>query len=220
MRTIRVTGRGQISVKPDETRITMTLEGKNMDYSDTLRHSSEDTEELKKVLSGFGFRRTDLKTLDFSVNEEYEGYQDRDGSYKNRFTGYRFRHALKVEFPSDNDRLGRVLHALSECRARPEFHLSYIVGDPEAAKNALLGKAVADAKEKAVQLTRAAGVELRNIQSIDYSWGEINWEARPMIGGVLMDALPAPRAAKTIDLDIEPDDVRVSDTVTVVWEIG
>lgn len=43
MRTIRVTGKGQIMVKPDMTRITMTLEGLFKDYGETLRHSSEDT---------------------------------------------------------------------------------------------------------------------------------------------------------------------------------
>ena len=50
MRTIRVTGKGQIKVKPDMTRITMTLEGLFKDYGETLRHSSEETEALKDVL--------------------------------------------------------------------------------------------------------------------------------------------------------------------------
>ena len=101
MRTIRVTGKGQIKVKPDMTRITMTLDGLFKDYDETLRHSSEDTEALKDILSGFGFERADLKTLNFSVDTEYESCRDRDGSYKQRFSGYRFRHMLKVEFPSD-----------------------------------------------------------------------------------------------------------------------
>ena len=111
MRTIRVTGKGQIKVKPDMTRITMALEGLFKEYGETLRHSSEETEALKDVLSGFGFERADLKTLNFSVDTEYESYKDRDGSYKQHFSGYRFRHMLKVEFSSDNDRLGKVLYS-------------------------------------------------------------------------------------------------------------
>jgi hypothetical protein len=47
MRTIRVTGKGQIKVKPDITRITMTLTGVFKEYGETLRHSSEDTEALE-----------------------------------------------------------------------------------------------------------------------------------------------------------------------------
>lgn len=219
MRTIRVTGKGQIKVKPDTTRITMTLTGVFKEYGETLRRSSEDTEALKDVLSAFGFERSDLKTLSFNVDTEYESYRDKNNDYKQRFVGYRFNHILKIEFESDNDRLGKILYALANCKVRPEFRISYTVKDPEAAKNQLLGKAVTDAKEKAVVLTQAGGVTLKDIQSIDYSWGEIDFECRPMRGAVLTECCAAPMAAKNYDLDIEPDDIEVSDTVTVVWEI-
>ena len=215
MRTIRVTGKGQLKLRPDTTRITMTLEGVYPDYGETLRHSSEDTEALKDVLSGFGFARTDLKTLNFSVDTEYESYRERD-VYKQRFVGYRFQHMLKVEFPSDNERLGRILYALANCAVSPEFRLSYTVSDPEAAKNELLAKAVEDAKEKAAVLARAAGVTLQCIESVDYSWGEIDIEYCPM------ERLAKPTQAlmaKSYALDIEPDDIEISDTVTVIWEI-
>ena len=219
MRTIRVTGKGQIKVRPDMTQITMSLEGLYKDYNETLRLSSQDTETLKDILSGFGFERSDLKTLNFSVDTEYESYKDRDGSYKQRFTGYRYRHMLKVEFDSDNERLGKILYALANGKVRPEFRISYTVKDPEATKNTLLGKAVKDAREKASVLTEAAGIGLKDIQSIDYSWGEIDFEYRPMDGGILAERCMAePMAAYS--LDIEPDDIEVSDTVTVVWEIG
>ena len=222
MRTIRVTGKGQIKVRPDTTRITISLEGTWPEYGETLRHSSQDTERLKDVLSAFGFERSDLKTLNFNVETEYESYKDK-GTYKQRFIGYRFMHMMKVEFPSDNDRLGKVLYALANCPLKPEFRLSYTVSDPEAAKNDLLGKAVTDAKEKASVLTQAAGVTLKDIQSIDYSWGEIDFEYRPMNRMLMADEyLARPMAAESpsYDMDIEPDDIEVSDTVTVLWEIG
>ena len=219
MRTIRVTGKGQIKVRPDMTQITMSLEGLYKDYNETLRLSSQDTETLKDILSGFGFERSDLKTLNFSVDTEYESYKDRDGTYKQRFSGYRYRHMLKVEFDSDNERLGKILYALANGKVRPEFRISYTVKDPEATKNTLLGKAVKDAREKASVLTEAAGIGLKDIQSIDYSWGEIDFEYRPMDGGILAERCMAePTAAYS--LDVEPDDIEVSDTVTVVWEIG
>ena len=219
MRTIRVTGKGQIKVKPDTTRITMSLEGTYPDYGEALRRSSQDTEHLKDLLSAFGFERSDLKTLNFSVDTEYESYKDK-GTYKQRFVGYKFHHLMKVEFFSDNERLGKVLYALANCPVKPEFRLSYTVSDPEAAKNELLGKAIKDAKEKAGVLTQAAGVELKDIQSIDYSWGEINFEVQPMNRMIVADeCMAAPMAAESYDMDIEPDDIEVSDTVTVIWEI-
>ena len=220
MRTIRVTGKGQIKVKPDMTRITITLSGLYKDYGETLRRSSDDTEALKDVLSCFGFARSDLKTLSFRVDTEYENYRDGNNDYMRRFVGYRFNHVTKVEFASDNDRLGRVLYALAACPVRPEFQISFTVKDPESAKNLLLGKAVADAKEKAAVLSGAAGVALKEIQSIDYSWGEIDFEYRPMNGALLAEKCLAEPMDARYDMDIEPDDIEASDTVTVIWEIA
>ncbi len=217
MRTIRITGKGQLKLRPDTTRITMTLEGLDKDYEAALKRSYDDTEALKELLTGFGFQKSDVKTLQFSVNTEYESYREGD-EYRQRFAGYRFRHVMKVEFPSDNARLGRILYALAGADVRPEFRLSYTVGDPEAAKKALLAKAVADAREKAAVLTEAAGVALGQLRSIDYSWGTLSFECSPM-DNMVMARKSASLADGAFDLDIEPDDIEVSDTVTVIWEI-
>ena len=91
------------------------------------------------------------------------------------------------EFDPDKKRLGKILYALVQCELKPEFRISYTVKDPEAAKNELLGKAVKDAKEKAAVLSEAADVKLKDIQSIDYSWGEINFEVNPMGRMILGD---------------------------------
>lgn len=219
--TIRITGRGQIRVRPDMTRINITLEGICPEYGETLRRSSRDTDCIREVLADLGFEKPDLKTLSFNVDTEYEPYKEND-AYKQRLVGYKFRHLMKVEFESDHDRLGRVLYALAHCPVKPEFRISYTVKDQEAAKNELLGRAVTDAKEKAAVLTQAAGVKLGEIQSIDYSWEEISFEVRPMRSVMLAEIDGEDRMAHGevgYDLDIEPDDIEVSDTVTVIWEM-
>ena len=217
MRTIRVTGKGQFKVHPDMTRITITLQGVYKEYAEALMHSSLDTEELKSTLSVFGILYSDLKTLSFSINTHYESYQDRKGAFQHRFVGYRFNHVLKVEFESDNTKLGEILYALANCKVTPEFRISYTVKDPEAVKNTLLGKAVTDAKEKAAVLAQAAGIALKAIQTIDYSWGRVEFEANPVEDLCMSKKLDS---AVPCRYDIEPDDIDVSDTVTVVWEIG
>lgn len=216
MRTIRVTGKGQIRVHPDMTRIVITLDGMDERYGETIRRSSEDTEEMKELLVPFGFQPSDLKTLSFGVDTEYESYKVKD-EYKRRFVGYKYTHVLKLEFESDNRRLGKILYALANCRLHPEFRLSYTVKDPEAVKNELLGKAVKDAAAKAGVLSGAAGVKLGDIQSVDYSWGEISFECRPMSKALLAE--PCVDECACYDMDIEPDDIDAEDTVTVVWEI-
>ena len=221
MRTIRVIGKGQIKVHPDMTRITVTLEGRKFDYGETLKRSSEDTEQLKDTLESFGFERSDLKTLSFDVDTKYESYEEkRQGrtEYKRRFVGYEFTHVLKLEFESDNQRLGKILYALANCQLHPEFRLSYTVKDPEAVKNELLGKAVQDAVAKAGVLSSAAGLKLGEIQNVDYSWGQVRLEYEPMDKCLMAEPCMAEDGG-SYDMDIEPDDIEVQDTVTVVWEI-
>lgn len=215
---IRVTGKGQIRVKPDMTRITLTLEDVYLKYEETLRHSAQDTDQLRDALLPHGFGREELKTLSFRVDPQYESYKS-GGAFKKRLIGYKFRHVMKVEFASDNDRLGKVIYALANCPSKPEFQISYTVKDQEAAKNKLLGKAVKDAMEKADVLSAAAGVKCKDIRSIDYSWGEIDFEVRPMNAALGAVRGICAEECDSYALNIEPDDIQVSDTVTVVWNI-
>ena len=50
MRTIKVTGKGKIAVKPDKIRLYVNKEELCKEYEDTLRRSTEDTELLKGFL--------------------------------------------------------------------------------------------------------------------------------------------------------------------------
>ena len=146
-RMIKVTGKGNLKVKPDVTRITITLEGQNKEYDKILEQSSKDMEALKDILENQGLERSDVKTLIFNVDTRYESYQTRDKSWRERFVGYEFKHVVKVEFDSDNTRLGKILFSLANAKEiHPDFRISYTIKDKEASKNELLGKAIADAK--------------------------------------------------------------------------
>ena len=217
-RTICVTGKGTLKLRPDLTRLTLTLQGTDPDYGAVLKRSAEDTETLRGALLPLGFAGDALKTVQFNVDTLYEGYQDEKGVYRNRFVGYQFQHTLKLEFPIDNELLGRTLFALSHCGAAPEFRISYALFDPESAKNALLSQAVKDAEAKAEVLTAAAGVTRGALLRIDYSMGEPDLEVRPM-RKMAMAANCDAECAGSYDMHIDPDDISVSDTVTVLWEI-
>ncbi len=83
-------------------------------------------------------------------------------------------------------------------------------------------KVLADTDEPMKAMAHLHGVSLEDIQSIDYSWGEINFEYHPMNRELLVeDCMCEPcEAGGSYDVNMEPDDIEVSDTVTVIWEIG
>lgn len=216
-RTIKVTGKGKLSVKPDITRLILTLKGNRREYADTLAAAAEAVESLKSSMEPFGFDRKDIRTVSFNVDRRDEEYEDKSGRWRRRFAGYEFTHRLKIEFPSDNDRLGRILYALARSVTSPEIRVLYTVADQEAVKNELLAKAVADSAAKAKVLASASGVILDRIETVDYSWAEVEFTSAPM-DGFRCNAVPM-GAEGSFDMDIEPDDIDVTDSVTVIWSI-
>ena len=218
-RTIKVTGKGTLSVKPDTTRLLLTVEGTELEYEQALERSAKQTKSIRSGLAGLGFAEDDLKTVSFQVDTKYEGYQDETGKWKQQFLGYQFSHSMKLEFPMDNERLGSILAMLVQSQAAPEFHIQYTIKEAEEVKREVLKRAVADSKEKAEIMAEAAGVTLGQLLNMDYSWREkeLTVVSSDRMAKPRMLAGNAPATAYT--LDMEPEDIEATDVVTVLWEI-
>lgn len=216
-RTIRMTGTGKLSVKPDLITCHFTLSGLHKDYGKAVKLSIKETKVLKECVASTGLNKDDLKTTSFHVDTEYSYYTDQNTKRQTKvFEGYRYQHALTIEFPNDNAILGKLFVALSNCPLDVEFTIGYTVADANAVKNRLLERAVADSREKAEILASAAGVKLGMILSIDYSWDELQVYSDFAKGNSLMS-----RAVLDgeYNMDFNFKDIDVQDTVTIVWEI-
>ena len=170
-RTIRVTGRGKMNVKPDTIELNIFVSKVYPEYAEAMEASAEMTEVLKAAAERAGFDPRDLKTTGFSINMNYEGVYDEKGNWKNKFAGYRYDHNLALRFDADNVKLGKMLWELSDCGADAEISINHTVKDPEPVRNELLAKAVKDSRTKAEVLAAASGVSLGDMISVDYSWG-------------------------------------------------
>lgn len=216
-RTITIKGVGKLSLKPDQTVVSLTLNTVHADYDKAMDKAAKHLEQLRGAITDIGFAKDDLKTTSFDVGTEYESDRDRNGNYKQRFVGYRVTHGLKLEFDFDSQRLPKVLGAITACIAEPELNVQFTVKDHAAVNAVLLESACVNAKAKADILTKASGVTLGELISIDYNWGELHL-CSPTRYEMEEPCMMSPGAAPTA-MDIEPDDIDVSDNVTFVWEI-
>lgn len=213
-RIITVKGIGSVTAKPDLIIITMVLENTDYSYSGAMQLASGAIDAIRTALVSVGYKKDDLKTSDFNINTDCESYKDTKGNWKQKFNGYKCVHKIKLEFDFDMQRLNKTLSAISSSGANPEFEINFSIKDKNAVSNQLLQNAVKNASEKAAVLAAAAGLSLGAIQRIDYSWGELRlYSDTKMIEPLCCasDAAPA--------MDIEPEDIKVNDTVTVVWTI-
>lgn len=216
-RTVKVTGKSNIKVSPDYTRISLEMTDVLSEYDMCLAKSVEDMNIIVECIKDFGFERKELKTSGFEIIRKTEGYRDKNNDYKYRFIGYQYNQNLNFTFKNDNERLGKILYALAHLSVVPEINISYFCSDIENIKNKLLSLAIIDAKQKASLLTNEAGVKLCEILDIDYSWINVSFETddmkfcKPMM---LEDC-----CTKAYDVDFEPDDVQTSDSVRITFRI-
>ena len=214
---ITVKGIGNVSAKPDMIAISVTQETSAREYDKTMEKAALDLDGIRKAIAKAGHDPVKLKTSSFGIDTHYENKRDAQGNYKRYFKGYKCTHCLNLEFAYDMKELGKVLSALAGCEAKPEFSIRFYVKDQNAMKERMLENAVANAMSKADILTKAAGVKLGEILRIDYSWGELEVYSRTRYETRL--AFYAEEAPIT-DMNMEPEDVEASDTVTVVWAIN
>ncbi|MBR5389814.1 MAG: SIMPL domain-containing protein [Clostridia bacterium] len=218
MRTITVKGTGKIRLKPDLVTLSMTLRARHKQYDETMARAEGQLEALRAALERAGFARDALKTADFRIEPEYRGEHDDKGNFRQIFMGYLCAHSLKLEFDLDMRRLSAALSAMAESTSEPEFSVQFTVRDEEAAAAALLESAVANALEKARILCKASGAALGELQSIQY-----HWDGHSFISDTRCElangALPMLAASKRAAMDIAPEEIQASDTVTMIWEI-
>lgn len=214
-RTITINGFGKLTLKPDQTAISLTLKTVDKGYDNAVGTAAAHLEQLRAALADVGFARNDLKTADFSIGTEYENERDTKGNYKRVFVGYRVTHRLKLEFDFDSTRLSETLAAVSACIAEPELDIQFTVKDKDAVSAALLESACADARAKAEILAAASGVTLGGLISIEYNRSDPNLISPTRYGteSACMMKAAAP------GIEIVPDDITVCDSAAFVWEI-
>lgn len=214
-RTIQVTGKGMLKIKPDQITIKIFLSKTLNEYEEAIRKSVEDVNEIKDILEKMGLEKKDLKTSNYSVKADYESVRDSKGNYITKLKGYKYNQDLNYKFDIDNKILGKVLSGLQKSSCHPQIDLEYTIKDTEKARNDLLKKAVEDAYEKAKILSESAQVTLGKILKIDYSCKQIDFTSRPFERGVMLS-----NKINVVDnIDIEPEEISRNEEVTIIWEI-
>lgn len=211
-RTLTVKGVGQASLPPDYIEIPLYLETRDEQYDQAIELANRKLEELRTCLESVGFTKEDLKTTSFNVDTDYEQVKDEEGNYVRVFRGYVVRHRLKFGFDFDNERLGEVIQVISDCPAHPEFSIQYQLKNESELKSLILQDAVKNATEQANVLALAAGVTLGPIEAIEYDWMNVTYQPRQLMLSESTDYSMAM-------MDLQPEDIRDTDYVTVVWEL-
>lgn len=217
MRTLKVTGDAELSLPPDQITVNMTLNGWDKSYEKTVSISNEHTSIIKDSIEACGFNKKDLRSTSYHINPKYEYYQDNKGTSKNKLIGYEFNHSLSLSFDLDKEKLYQLLDIVSRLEINPSISFNFSIKDLAEAKNSLLRKAVEDSTRKAEVIANAASLHLGEIQNINYSWDNSH---TPIVYYDMHSPRNMLKSASKESLDIDPENIKISDRINVEWEIN
>lgn len=214
---ITVTGKGAIHVVPDVTRVELTLQSIHDTYEDAYAQAKSNTERLSQIMKEVALDVTLPKTIRLDIDKRTQNEYDKFGNFKSKkFIGFELDHKVRIDLGMDNVLLNNIIKRIGKMLKQAEISIGYTVRDPRPSQLKMLERAVKDAKEKASIMAKACDCKLGLVKEINYSVQELHvYSQARMIHGA-DEAL----CCNEESLDITPEDLAVSDDVTVVWYLS
>ena len=214
-RQLQITGKGKLAIAPDIIIISFNAEAHEWEYEKTISSLNNKVEELRTTIENEGVARKSLKTKDFSIRKETTWNKKTE---KYEFNGFKASHSLELELPIEKNIINSLLGQIAKNLDSLDFGITFGVKEAEKHQQQLILRAIDKAKENASLISVATGVELKEILNIDYSFREITIRSEqynyPMYkSDMLMETANATP-------DFEPDDIDVTETITVTWRIA
>ena len=157
-----VTGKGMVSVAPDEATITAQVSLVDRDAGKAQVRASKQVDAMLSTIESFTLKPDSLNASELSLLPEYRWDRATD---QQQFIGFRVTRTVSFTI-AEIDRLGAALSALANAGAT--LISSPVMGSSHAqdARDEALVKALEDARKKLTLLARAAGVSLSRITQI------------------------------------------------------
>lgn len=212
-KTLRVTGKGKVSATPDIIILLFDVESHEWEYEDAIKNLNKKVETLREITGSFNIDRKKLITIDFHINRLTSWDSDLK---KHIFNGFRASHPIELELPLDNQLINNIILKIINEIEGLEFRIRFGVMNPEKYEQLLIEKSIHQAKKNAEIIAKSAGIKLEDIVDINYSFNEVYFRSDEMDyqlnESYSMAEAPMP--------DVNPDDIKLTETITITWKIS
>lgn len=203
--SISVVGEGVVLVTPDTARITVGVEVSNRSLSAAQADAANTMAAIVERMKAAGLAESDIRTVSFSVTPQYD--------QSNALRDFRVQNLVEIK-TTDVAGLGGLMDQLVDVGATRIYGIRFEAQNMAGLKDLARDQAMQNARAKADQLTRAAGVGVgRPIRIEESDTGGVT----PIKADEVM-AAPAARSAAA-PTPIQPGELQVRTTVRVVWAI-
>jgi len=212
IKTLSVSGSVTKMVTPDKVDIVLSVETLDKLASKSQSNNALIAEAVRKALSDAGVNNSDIKTISYSVYEDFEwnGVLEKSVS-----VGYRTSNQIQVTL-TDITKAGKVVDAAVGAGANRVSSIAFGLSDAKEleVRKTALADASATAKTKANSIASGLGITIGKVYSIsESSYGYTpNYKEYDVMASSAEGAAP-----KT---PISAGDVEVNATVSVQFEIN
>lgn len=161
-RTIRVSGMGEVRVKPDLATVQFAVETTGATAEEAGAANASLMERVIATILGSGVVREDVQTSGYSVYPEYARTPREDEMQVPQIRGYRATNMISVR-TRDLDRVGALIDAGLKAGANRLHGVTFELTNSAAAEAEALGIAVTEARTAAETMARALGVQVGDV---------------------------------------------------------
>jgi len=206
LRTLNVTGTGEVYLTPDVAYVSIGVRSEGKDAAKAVAENNAKSDAVVKALTDAGVDAKDIQTNNFNIYPQQQ-YDDQ-GNVTD--TTYIVENTVRVVV-RDLETIGDLLNAAVEAGANSIYGVQFDVADDEQARSEARQAAVEDAQKQAEELAEAAGVGLGRVQSISTYGGQPIplYEGKGGAGPVMAEA----------QVPISPGQLMLTVEVNVVYEI-
>jgi uncharacterized protein len=205
---ISVSGQGSITVVPDLARVTLGIEVSNNSAAAAQQDAASKMDGIVSQLKQQGIQDKDIQTVRFDLSPDYD-YSTRTPVLK----GYKVTNLVVVTL-RDISKVGSLLDAVVASGATRLQGISFSTSDPAAAGTQGREEAIKNARTKADQLAKLAGVSLGAPISI-----EETVSAPPTPMDIAPKIAAAPSMGAAVQTPINPGTQEITTIVHVVYGI-
>lgn len=200
-RQLEVVGNGVVSAIPDIAVLSFAVESNQRSATDAVAENAKKADMLLKALKTLMGEQDKIQTSGYSVSPVY----DRDNRL--RPSGYRVSNQVTLE-TRQTDKVGAFIDAAAKAESGRMNSLQFRTSQEADYLRQAAAQAVAQARQTADVLAKAAGVSIKGIRQIRYMP-----QGRPVARFMAEAAMAMPQTP------IEPGELTLTAQVTMVFVI-
>jgi uncharacterized protein YggE len=205
LRTITVTGKGEIAVQPDIAYIQVGLQTTGKTAQEAQEKNAKQFKSIRDALSRMQVAAKDIQTVRYTTTPDYTWENN-----KQKFLGYQTEQIVQVKY-RDLSKVGALIDTATAAGANRMESVSFSIEDTEKYKLEATDAAIDNARLKAERIAKRAGVKIKEIIQInDGTAPDPILYTQPLMGS-MADA----KAEKSSQ--VYPGELKLQNTVTIVF---